>query len=119
MPTETSLMATEAQVHPVQQLPKHKVKMKKAGQRACNEKDEKGKICGGHLKRWFYTADVLERECGDIEKAWGADREVYRCEICRTLYLPNPGDWQGKNVAGEGQLSVFGLTVPPKEEKKG
>jgi hypothetical protein len=113
-------MATEAQVHAdVPQLPKHKVKMKKAGQRACNEKDEKGEICGGHLKRWFYSADVLERECGDIEKAWGRDREVYRCEICRTLYLPNPGDWQGKNVAGEGQLSVFGLTVPPKEEKKG
>ena len=42
------------------QLPKHKVKIKKQGQRACNEKNEKGKFCGGHLKRWFYSTDVLE-----------------------------------------------------------
>ena len=101
-------MATEAQVHPVQQLPKHKVKMKKAGQRACNEKDEKGKICGGHLKRWFYTADVLERECGDIEKAWGADREVYRCEICRTLYLPNPETGKGRMWRARGNCRCLG-----------
>ena len=39
------------------QLPKHKVKYKKPLQRACNEANEKGKLCGGHLKRWFYTAD--------------------------------------------------------------
>ena len=35
----------------IPQLPNHKVKIKKAGQRACNEKDAKGKFCGGHLKR--------------------------------------------------------------------
>ncbi|MBZ5547542.1 MAG: hypothetical protein LAO22_06200 [Acidobacteriia bacterium] len=102
----------------VPQLPNHKVKLKKSGQRACNEKNDKGKFCGGHLKRWFYTADVLEQECGCAEKAWGADREVYRCEFCQTLYLPHPEDARGVNVAGTGQLSVFGLTVPPKEEKK-
>ena len=43
------------------QLPKHKVKYKMALQRACNEKDEKGKFCGGHLKRWFYMADAIEQ----------------------------------------------------------
>jgi len=118
---ETPLASTESvseQTVGVPQLPNHKVKIKKPGQRACNEKNEKGKFCGGHLKRWFYTADVLERECGDVEKAWGPDREVYRCEFCHTLYLPNPEDARGVNVAGTGQLSVFGLTVPPKEEKK-
>ena len=72
------------------QLPNHKVKIKQAGQRACNEKDEKGKFCGGHLKRWYYAADVLEQECGCAAKAWGPDAEVYRCEHCKTLYLPNP-----------------------------
>ncbi len=46
--------------HALQQLPNHKVKIKKPGQRACNEKDEKGKFCGGHLKRWFYTTDAME-----------------------------------------------------------
>ncbi len=102
----------------IPQLSKHKVKIKKTGQRACTEKNDQGKFCGGHLKRWFYTFDVLERECGDVEKAWGADAEVYRCEYCQTLYLPSPDDPRGANVAGRGQLSVFGLTVPPKEEKK-
>jgi hypothetical protein len=96
------------------QLPQHKVKFKKAGQRACNEKNEKGKFCGGHLKRWFYTTDVLEQKCGDVEKAWGKDAEVYRCEHCKTLYLPHSEEAGGLNVAGPGQISVFGLTLPPK-----
>jgi hypothetical protein len=99
----------------VPQFPNHKVKIKKLGQRACNEKDAKGKFCGGHLKRWFYTKDSVERECGDIEKAWGADAEVYRCENCKALYLPNPGEIK-VNVAGKGMISVFGLTLPPKEK---
>jgi hypothetical protein len=99
------------------QLPNHKVKIKKPGQRACNEKNEKGKFCGGHLKRWFYAADVLEKECGCIEQAWGRDTEVYRCEFCQTLYLPNPEDPRGMNVAGRGQFSIFGFLIPPKDEK--
>jgi hypothetical protein len=95
------------------QLPHHKVKIKKAGQRACNEKNEKGKFCGGHLKRWFYSVDLIEQDCGDAEQAWGLDAEVYRCEHCKTLYLPHPGE-SLVNVAGQGQISVFGLTVPPR-----
>ena len=31
-----------------------KVKEKKPGQRACDEKDAKGELCVGHLKRWYY-----------------------------------------------------------------
>lgn len=92
----------------------HKTKLKKPLQRSCNEKDEKGKLCGGHLKRWYYTADVVERECGDVEKSLGKDAEVYRCEHCKTLYFPNPEDPKG-NVAGVGMTSVFGLTVDKKE----
>ena len=91
------------------------MKIKKPGQRSCNEKDAKGKFCGGHLKRWFYTTDVVEQACGDAEEAWGPDAEVYRCEHCKTLYLPNPDGVRGLNVAGQGQTSVFGLTVAPKE----
>ena len=107
-------MATGETTHTPAQLPNHKVKVKKAGQRACNEKDEKGKFCGGHLKRWFYAQDVKERACGCIEKAWGAEAEVYRCENCKALYLPTP-DEAKVNVAGVGQISVFGLTIPEKE----
>jgi len=98
----------------VPQFPNHKTKVKKPLQRACNDKDEKGKLCGGHLKRWYYAADVIERDCGDVEKALGQNAEIYRCEHCKTLYFPNPEDPKGKNVAGVGMTSVFGLTVEPK-----
>ncbi len=99
-----------------QQLPNHKLKVKKPGQRSCNEKDEKGKLCGGHLKRWYYAADVKEKQCGDVARALGPNGEIYRCEFCKTLYLPNTEDPRGLNVAGQGRVSVFGLTLPPKAE---
>ena len=36
-----------------------KVKTRKAKQRSCDEKNEKGKLCAGHLKRWFeYPAEI-------------------------------------------------------------
>ena len=103
------------------QLAKHKVKYKKPFQRACNEKDEKGKLCGGHLKRWFYMADVLEQKCGDVRQAFGDKAEIYRCEHCRVVYLPSPEEPAGRNVAGLGKPSTFGLTLSPKdsEEKPG
>ena len=113
--SEVTTSASASTTQDVQQLPNHKVKVKKAGQRACNEKDVKGKFCGGHLKLWAYSADVVERECGDIEKAWGPNAEVYRCENCKALYLPTPGE-NKVNVAGTGMKSVFGLTLPPKEK---
>ena len=106
---------TTASTQNVPQLPNHKVKIKKAGQRACNEKNEKGKLCGGHLKLWFYTTDAVEREGGDVEKAWGPKAEVYRCENCKALYLHTPGESK-INVAGTGMISVFWLTLPPKEK---
>ncbi len=30
-----------------------KIKVRKHRQRACDEKDAKGKLCAGHLKRWY------------------------------------------------------------------
>ena len=60
-----------------------KVKVRLPRQRACNEKDEKGKICAGHLKRWYFAGE-------DVQQQLGKDTEVYRCEKCKTLYLPNP-----------------------------
>jgi len=98
----------------VEQLPRHAVKLKKPLQRSCNNKDEKGKICGGHLKRWFYQKDIIEQECGDAAQAWGPDREVYRCEHCRTLYLPNPADPKRGSVAGKGMVSSLPSVMKPK-----
>ena len=60
-----------------------KVKTRKPKQRACDEKDGKGKLCAGHLKRWFdYPPEV--------QALVGKDAELYRCEFCKTLYRPDP-----------------------------
>jgi hypothetical protein len=59
-----------------------KVKPKKSTQRACDEKDAKGKLCCGHLKRWY---DYPK----EIEALVGKKVEIYRCEFCQTLYKPD------------------------------
>lgn len=59
-----------------------KVKSKKTTQRACDEKDAKGKLCCGHLKRFY---DYPK----EITALVGAKAEVYRCEFCKTLYTPD------------------------------
>lgn len=60
-----------------------KVKRRMVRMRACNEKDDKGKICAGHLKRWYFFGP-------EVAEKFGKDAEIYRCENCKTLYLPNP-----------------------------
>lgn len=62
------------------------LKDKKPGQRACDEKDEKGKFCVGHLKRWYYPPDA------EVAKQLGPAAEIYRCERCHTLYRPVASD---------------------------
>ena len=60
-----------------------KIRRRAPRMRACNLKDEKGKMCAGHLKRWFFFGD-------EIKSLYGAKAEIYRCEKCKTIYLPNP-----------------------------
>jgi hypothetical protein len=58
-----------------------KIKTKKPTMRACDEKDAKGKLCCGHLKRWY--------DCPkEIEALVGKKAEIYRCEFCHTIYKP-------------------------------
>ena len=59
-----------------------KVKRRIPRMRACSEKDAKGKLCAGHLKRWYFFGE-------EVKRRFGADAEIYRCEHCQTLYLPN------------------------------
>ena len=60
-----------------------KVKVRKPKQRSCDEKDAKGKLCAGHLKRWYdYPKEVQDKI--------GKETEIYRCEFCKTLYKPDP-----------------------------
>jgi len=58
-----------------------KVKRRFHRMRACNEKDAKGKLCAGHLKRWYFFGE-------EVKKKFGTEAEIYRCEHCKTLYLP-------------------------------
>jgi len=60
-----------------------KLKTRKPKQRACDEKNEKGKLCAGHLKRWFEIS-------AEVEALVGKGAEIYRCEFCKTLYRPDP-----------------------------
>jgi hypothetical protein len=59
-----------------------KVKVRLLRMRACTEKDAKGKMCRGHIKRWFDIPD-------EVRSIYGSDLEAYRCERCHTIYLPN------------------------------
>ncbi len=60
-----------------------KIKVRKPKQRSCDEKDAKGKLCAGHLKRWYDYPKYVEAKIGK-------DAEIYRCEFCKTLYKPDP-----------------------------
>ncbi|MBI2956186.1 MAG: hypothetical protein HYY26_02615 [Acidobacteria bacterium] len=66
---------------PAPALPK--IKTRKPRQRACDEKDGKGKVCCGHLKRYY---DYPK----ELEAILGRGAEVYRCERCHTLFQPDP-----------------------------
>lgn len=59
-----------------------KVKRRLPRMRACNERNPKGKICAGHLKRWYHLSPSAREKFSDAD-------EVYRCERCHTIYLPN------------------------------
>ena len=50
--------------------------------RSCGLKDAKGKLCAGHLKRWYFFGE-------EITAKFGEQAEVYRCEKCKTVYLPS------------------------------
>jgi len=41
-----------------------KIKVRKPRQRACDEKDDKGKLCCGHLKRWYDFPKEIEALVG-------------------------------------------------------
>jgi hypothetical protein len=80
-PAAAAPQAVPAEAAPAEPA-KPKIKVKKPTQRACDEKDEKGKFCFGHLKRWY---DYPK----EIEALIGAKAEIYRCEFCKTLYKPD------------------------------
>ena len=92
MPEETQQQDYVAPLEPVRAAPVvdtladgKKVKVRIPRMRACDEKNDKGKICAGHLKRWYFFGE-------EVAAKYGKDAEIYRCERCRTVYLPNPDE---------------------------
>jgi hypothetical protein len=86
-----------------------KLKEKKPGQRACDEKDAKGKFCVGHLKRWYYADDA------EIAKELGKGAEVYRCERCHTLYHAAAADHSTAGQRFKAQtVNILGDTMRQK-----
>jgi hypothetical protein len=79
--------APAAPVAPVESAPAEhappKIKVRAPRQRACDEKDAKGKFCFGHLKRYYDYPPEIAALVG------GPKVELYRCEFCKTLYKPN------------------------------
>jgi hypothetical protein len=59
-----------------------KIMIRAPRMRACSQHDEKGKLCAGHLKRWYFFGE-------EVRERLGPNAEVYRCENCKTLYRPN------------------------------
>ncbi|MGH9774557.1 MAG: hypothetical protein ACRD50_06370 [Candidatus Acidiferrales bacterium] len=80
---EATSPETTPQSVPAEQTPAApKIKIKRPTQRACDERDAKGKLCCGHLKRWYdYPKEIVA--------LLGKNAEVYRCEFCQTLYKPD------------------------------
>ncbi len=83
-----------------------KIKEKKSGQRACDEKDAKGKVCVGHLKKWYTPSK-------EVLKELGPNPEVYRCERCHTLFRPSPQDHSSAGLKYEVRpVTLLGNPVP-------
>jgi hypothetical protein len=64
----------------------HQVKQKEPRQTVCNEpkNDPKEPYCGGKLKKITALNPAAKKEAGE-------GNEVYRCQICKTLYVePSP-----------------------------
>ena len=57
----------------------------------------------GHLKRWYEFGD-------DLQAMLGPGDEVYRCERCQTLYLPND-----EEVPRTGILLAFYYVPDPSQ----
>src|SRR5437868_5385631 len=85
MATNETVAQTVAKEAPTEQqrsqtgVPKRFVE----GQTVCNEKNEKGKLCNGHLKQ---VRPVLE----SARKHLRGDDLLYKCQTCGTLYMGPP-----------------------------
>lgn len=81
MPEETPEVVQSNGTPDAPKVPK--IKVRKPKQRSCDERNQKGKLCAGHLKRWYELTP-------EVEAIVGKGAEIYRCEFCRVLFRPDP-----------------------------
>jgi len=53
-----------------------KVKRRIPRMRACSEKDAKGKLCAGHLKRWYFFGGEVQSKFGPKPRSTVANTAV-------------------------------------------
>lgn len=70
---------------------------RKPGQRICTHRDDKGKMCSGHLKRWDQPDPETSREAGE-------GVELFRCERCHTLYRDKASEEPARSNVREVNL---------------
>jgi hypothetical protein len=82
--TATAAADAVARKAPTEQQESHKGIPKRfaVGQTVCNEKNEKGKLCNGHLKE-IHTA-------GEATKYLRGDDVLHQCQTCGALYMGPP-----------------------------
>src|SRR5256885_6151149 len=90
-------------------------------QTVCNQKNEKGKLCNGHLKQWKTAGEAAEVHLR-------GDDVLSRCHLCGALYMGPPmghvrdPDKQKRFVEAElsALLQAAGGTLPViKKNEKG
>ena len=69
----------------------------------CSIKNEKGEICGGHLKEYMLAPDSMRKQLP-------AKYSLYRCKRCKAVYMA-PG--QQHLYAGKG-----GSVLPPQTDEE-
>jgi len=90
------------------------LKVKQPGQRACDEKNAKGGMCCGHLKRWYTPDQQTLKQLGPDS----AKLELYRCERCHALYRPAPGDDSSAGLKYDLRpVSILGIFKRKKDGK--
>jgi hypothetical protein len=78
-PSETPQSSVPVQPDPSSRAPKRVTN----AQTVCNEKNEKGKLCNGHLKQ-------LRSGGEQAEKHLRGDDVLFKCQVCGTLYMGPP-----------------------------
>src|SRR6266446_4072972 len=88
-PAATAAAAVATESAPETAPAEVKIKVRKPKQRSCDERDAKGKLCAGHLKRWYDYPKEVERIVGPNAEIYRWRSEERRVgKECRSRWSP-------------------------------